>query len=66
MGSTIAAIVLTMPIQDSPKVGDLAWLQGVWKGKVGADDVEETWSAPKNGSMMGAVPTCVLKRTGPK
>lgn len=53
MASLIAAIVLTMPAQSNPKVEDLAWLEGVWKGKVGADDVEETWSAPRNGSMMG-------------
>ena len=53
MVSLIATIVLAMPVQSTPKIEDLAWLEGVWKGKVGADDVEETWSAPKNGSMMG-------------
>lgn len=53
MVSLIATIVLAMPAQSAPRIEDLAWLEGVWKGKVGADDVEETWSAPKNGSMMG-------------
>ena len=49
----IATIVLAMPTYPPPKIEDLAWLEGVWRGKVGVDDVEETWSVPKNGSMMG-------------
>ena len=53
MVSIIATIVLSMPAQSAPKIEDFAWLEGIWKGKMGADDVEETWSAPKNGSMMG-------------
>jgi hypothetical protein len=42
-----------MPDHSAPKIEDLAWMEGAWKGSVGADDVEETWSAPKNGSMIG-------------
>jgi hypothetical protein len=52
MVALIATIVLAMPAE-APKIEDLAWMKGSWLGKVGADDVEETWTAQKNGSMMG-------------
>lgn len=31
----------------------LAFLRGVWQGKMGDDAVEETWSEPSGGSIMG-------------
>lgn len=34
-------------------VEKLAWFSGIWKGRVGEDDVEEAWTEPQNGSLMG-------------
>jgi hypothetical protein len=35
------------------KVDSLAWLAGHWIGKVSDDDVEEIWTQPSNGSLLG-------------
>jgi hypothetical protein len=35
------------------RVEDLAWLSGRWMGCVGDEDVEEVWSLPMGGTMMG-------------
>lgn len=35
-------------------VADLAWLAGAWQGTVGEDPVEELWSTPRDGTMVGA------------
>ena len=37
----------------TPKLREFSWLEGEWIGKVGPDDVEEIWSSPRNGNMMG-------------
>lgn len=34
---------------------DLAWLEGRWAGKIGDQDLEEHWSAPKSGSLAALV-----------
>lgn len=34
---------------------DLAWLEGRWAGKIGDQDLEEHWSAPKSGSLAAMV-----------
>jgi len=34
-------------------IEDLAWLEGRWQGEIGEDPIEEQWSAPANGAMMG-------------
>lgn len=36
-------------------IGKLAWLSGVWRGRTGAgnDPIEEHWSEPMAGSMVG-------------
>ena len=35
------------------EIGDLEWFAGIWQGTVGEDDVEEAWTSPRNGSMIG-------------
>lgn len=35
------------------EVDDLAWLAGRWEGEIGGQPVEEQWSAPAGGAMMG-------------
>lgn len=55
----ILAVLLatTFPIQAAgPKpasVKDLAWIAGQWQGQKGADLLDEHWSAPGGGTMMG-------------
>jgi hypothetical protein len=34
-------------------LADLAWIAGDWRGEVGGGTIEEQWSAPAGGSMMG-------------
>ena len=33
--------------------GDLSWLSGIWRGQHGADAIEEHWSKPAGGTLMG-------------
>lgn len=35
------------------EIETLAWLAGHWQGKLAEDDVEEVWTAPQNGSLLG-------------
>lgn len=34
-------------------VADFAWMEGVWKGEIDGDLIEEQWSAPAGGVAMG-------------
>ncbi len=56
----ILAVLLaaTFPVHAAdPKppasVADLAWIAGQWQGQKGADQLDEHWSAPGGGTMMG-------------
>lgn len=37
----------------SVKVADLAWIAGNWQGEIGGDFIDEQWSAPAGGTLMG-------------
>lgn len=41
----------TSPIEAS--ISDLAWIEGRWKGECNGEPIEEHWSAPDGGSIMG-------------
>jgi hypothetical protein len=41
------------PLQTKPTVEDLAWLTGCWEGRQGEAVIEEVWSKPAGGSMLG-------------
>lgn len=44
----------TAPASPSPgKIADLAWMAGSWSGSQGPLEMEEHWTAPKGGSMLG-------------
>jgi len=53
----VLALVLAAPLQAADprtvKVDDLGWMAGRWTGTMGGDSLEEQWSAPANGTMMG-------------
>ena len=38
-------------MSDSVSIDALSWLSGPWRGHLGDDTVEETWSVPANGAM---------------
>lgn len=44
----------TLAGENAPTVEDLAWLQGAWLGEGLGGTVEEIWSAPRNGVMVGS------------
>lgn len=46
------ALVLATPLQ-AATVDDLAWMAGRWAGTMGEDSLEEHWSVPAGGTMMG-------------
>jgi len=38
---------------EAARASDLAWMAGAWRGRRGADAVEEHWSGPEGESLMG-------------
>lgn len=40
-------------LSQEKKIDELAWLAGSWKSQSEGELVEELWSAPKNGIMLG-------------
>ena len=60
--SAIATLIfLTMPPLSfasqvkNATLQDLAWMEGRWAGKLGEQDLEEFWIAPKSGSLAALV-----------
>ena len=37
----------------SARTEDFGWIAGEWRGEIGEDPIEETWSPPADGVMMG-------------
>ena len=37
----------------SARIGPLAWMAGLWQGREGPLEMEELWTAPRGGSMLG-------------
>lgn len=51
-----AIVVLAVPLlgsEDPPRVEDLAWLAGCWRGEADGVVMEEQWTAPAGGVMLG-------------
>jgi hypothetical protein len=70
MARTIVAIVLAWALAGAelgragePRIEDLGWLAGAWAGSQGGVDVEEHWTAPRAGSMLGVNRTVKGDRT---
>jgi hypothetical protein len=50
----VAAVAPTLPqFIPSPKLSDLAWLEGRWRADWGPRIAEQVWMAPKAGMMLG-------------
>jgi hypothetical protein len=41
------------PAPSGPSLDGLAWLSGCWEGRQGKAIIEEVWSKPRGGSMIG-------------
>ena len=51
----LTCMVMTIQAQDTllePKLENIAWISGNWKGEAFGGQVEENWSKPSGGSMM--------------
>lgn len=44
---------IPMPTPAEAAIGDLAWLSGAWVGTRGRSSIEERWSPPLGGAMLG-------------
>lgn len=58
--AAILAAISTAPAADPPAsvpppdpIASLAWLEGVWSGQSGAMTMEEYWTAPAGGAILG-------------
>jgi hypothetical protein len=49
----VVASLAQKPAQKSASLEDLAWLSGCWEGRQGKATIEEIWSKPGGGSMLG-------------
>ncbi len=51
--STTVAPVAVVPGPDAPPLGRLYWMSGIWRGNYRGARVEEHWTAPEGGMMIG-------------
>jgi hypothetical protein len=51
------------PAQQKASLEDVAWLSGCWEGRQGKAIIEEIWSKPRGGSMLGLGRTVKGDRT---
>jgi hypothetical protein len=51
--TTTLLLAIALAAQAQTKVSDFAWLAGRWTGSIPAGKVEESWSGPESGLMMG-------------
>jgi hypothetical protein len=52
--AAVAAPVSGEPVPGKPKLSDLGWMQGAWHGEGLGGQIEEHWTAPSGGTMVGA------------
>ena len=56
--AALALGTLIMPVAnaaEAPTVAALSWMTGTWVGPVGAGELEETWTAPRDGAIQAVV-----------
>ncbi|MCA1602147.1 MAG: DUF6265 family protein [Acidobacteria bacterium] len=59
----LAMVAVNSQAQKKPSLDDLSWLSGCWEGRQGNAIIEEIWSKPAGGSMLGLGRTVKDKRT---
>ena len=59
----LAVLVTVSPAQKKASLDDLFWLSGCWEGRAGNANLDEIWSKPAGGSMLGLGRTVKENRT---
>lgn len=59
----LLTFTLTLPLAADPKLADLAWMSGRWTSTIGSVEMEETWSEPRGGLLLGFHRDITPKRT---
>ncbi|WP_037348960.1 DUF6265 family protein [Sediminibacter sp. Hel_I_10] len=54
LGSSIPSQAQEKPSQLEPKLENIAWIAGTWRGEAFGGITEEIWSQPSGGSMMAS------------
>jgi hypothetical protein len=47
------SLVIAAPAAPTPDAATLSWMSGSWAGSQGGTDMEEVWTTPKGGSLLG-------------
>jgi uncharacterized protein DUF6265 len=47
------AVVALLAAEPASRIDQLSWMAGSWQGRQGEVEMEESWTAPKGGSMLG-------------
>ena len=53
MKRLLLCFAIALPLFAETKLQDLAWMAGHWSGTIGGWDMEEVWTAPRAGVMVG-------------
>ncbi len=53
---------ITLPEPAKAAIGDMAWLAGAWVGMRGQRSIEERWTPPRGGAMLGVSRTISRER----
>lgn len=61
--SLLVLLLLTFPAFAETKLDDLSWMSGHWAATIDGVEMEEIWSAPKGGLLIGMHRDISKKRT---
>lgn len=53
MKRLLFALALALPLSAAPSIDELAWMSGHWSATIDGVEMEELWSAPKGGMLLG-------------
>jgi Domain of unknown function (DUF6265) len=53
MKRLLFALALALPLTAAPKINDLRWMSGHWSATIDGVEMEEQWSEPKGGMLLG-------------
>jgi hypothetical protein len=53
MRNLLLVLALAVPLSADPRIEDFAWMTGHWSATHGGWEMEEVWTAPRAGVMLG-------------
>jgi len=59
----VFTFTLALPVVADPKLADLAWMSGRWAANIDGVEMEEVWSEPRGGLLLGFHRDITPKRT---